>query len=33
MDELREQQWVTLIALQERQLGILAKLEAKLGCE
>jgi uncharacterized membrane protein len=33
MDHLKEQQWVTLIELQERQLAILAKLEAKLGCE
>ena len=32
VDHLREQQWVTLIELQERQLAILAKLEAKLGC-
>ena len=33
VDHLREQQWVTLIALQERQLAILAKLAAKVGCE
>ncbi len=33
IDQLREEQWVTLIELQERQLGILAKLEAKLGCD
>ena len=33
LDELREQQWITLIQLQERQLAILSKLEAKLGCQ
>jgi len=33
VDHLREQQWVTLIELQERQLAILAKLAAKVGCE
>jgi len=33
LDHLREQQWVTLIELQERQLAMLGKLVAKLGCE
>jgi uncharacterized membrane protein len=33
LDQLKEQQWLTLIELQERQLAILTKLEAKLGCE
>jgi uncharacterized membrane protein len=33
MDALREQEWVALMEMQERQLKILAKLEAKLGCE
>src|SRR5438552_5536194 len=33
VDHLKEQQWVTLIELQERQLAILTKLAAKLGCE
>lgn len=33
LDDLREQQWVKLIELQERQLAILSKLGAKLGCE
>ena len=33
LDDLREQQWVRLIELQERQLAILDKLREKLGCE
>ena len=33
LDNLREQQWVRLIELQERQLAILSKLGEKLGCE
>ena len=33
LDHLKEQQWVTLIELQERQLDILTKMAAKLGCE
>src|SRR6266567_7883617 len=32
VDHLREQQWVTLIELQDRQLAILTKLAAKLDC-
>ncbi len=33
VDHLKEQQWVTLIELQERQLAMLTKLAAKLECE
>ena len=33
LDHLKEQQWVTLIELQERQLAILTKLAVKIGCE
>src|SRR6185503_2652844 len=33
LDDLREQQWVRLIALQERQLDILTKLGVKLDCD
>jgi uncharacterized membrane protein len=33
LDDLREQQWVRLIELQQRQLDILSKLGAKLGCD
>ena len=33
LEHLKEQQWVTLIELQERQLAMLGKLAAKLGCE
>jgi len=32
LDKLRDQEWVALIEMQERQLAMLAKLEAKLGC-
>ena len=31
VDELRDRQWVALVALQERQLTLLASIEAKLG--
>ncbi len=33
VDHLKEQQWVSLIEMQERQLAILTKLAAKLQCE
>ena len=33
VDELRDQQWAELVLLQERQLTLLANIEAKLGSE
>jgi hypothetical protein len=33
MDKLRDQEWVALVEMQERQLAMLARLEARLGRE
>ena len=33
LDKLRDQEWVALVEMQERQLAMLARLEAKIGCE
>jgi uncharacterized membrane protein len=33
LDNLRDQEWVALVEMQERQLAMLARLEAKIGCQ
>jgi uncharacterized membrane protein len=33
LDKLRDQEWVALVEMQERQLAMLARLEARLGRE